>query len=75
MNTKIYLFLYKIGLFLVNYHVCYFVFIEFEYYMKLSICLDDENNGPDFRGGLGTDKILDFRGGASISDFSRGGGT
>ena len=35
-------FLFKIVLFLVNYHECYFVFIEFEYHMKI-ICLDDES--------------------------------
>ena len=37
MNTKIYVFLFKKILFLVNYHECYFVFIEFEYYIKLFV--------------------------------------
>ena len=35
MNTKKDVFLFKIVLFLVDFHKCYFVFIEFEYYMKL----------------------------------------
>ena len=37
MNTKKYVFLFKIGLFLVNYHECYFVLIEFEYYIQLFV--------------------------------------
>ena len=52
MNTKKYVFLFKIVLFLVNYHECYFVFVEFKYYMKLF---------------SGTDKILDFRGGLQFT--------
>ena len=32
-------FLFEIVLFIVNYHECYFVFIEFEYYMKLFVWL------------------------------------
>ena len=40
MNTKIYVIIFKLVLFLVNYHESYvtkdyFVFIEFQYYMKL----------------------------------------
>ena len=38
MNTKKCMyFLFKIVLFIVNYHECYFVFIEFEYDMKLFV--------------------------------------
>ena len=45
-----YVFLFKIVLFLVNYHECYFVFIEFEYYMKLFFWMMKTMVSPDFRG-------------------------
>ena len=49
-----YVFLFKIVLFLVNYHECYFVFIEFENYMKLFVwmmkTMVSHPPPPDFRG-------------------------
>ena len=66
MNTKKYVFLFKIVLFLVNYHECYFVFIEFEYCIKLSVwTMKTLISGGG--GGPGTDQILDFRGGGGFN--------
>ena len=45
MNTKKILFLFKIVLFLVNYQECYFVFIEFEYYIKLFVWMMKTSSG------------------------------
>ena len=82
MNTKKCMyFLFKIVLFIVNYHECYFVFIGFEYYMKLFVWMmktmvstPPPPPPPDFRGGgPGTNIILDLRGGGlQFRDFPRG---
>ena len=76
MNTKKCMyFLFKIVLFIVNYHECYFVFIEFEYYMKLFVWMMKTMPPPPspILGGPGTNIILDLRGGDSIRNFPRGG--
>ena len=70
MNTKKYVFLFKIVLFLVNYQECYFVFIEFEYYVKLFVwMMKTMVSPPDFMGDLEQIKYWILGGGLQFPIF------
>ena len=75
-------FLFKIVLFLVSYHECYFEFIEFEYYMKLFVWVmktmvftpPPPPPPPSILGGdLERIKYWIFRGGGFNFRFCQGG--